>query len=104
MKYGNKRSRIEIKGKAILLTDHCEKVRIPHCYTYLRQIEAVYLQCVGLESAQQEKHTADIPVHNMEENLTAGQLLHSIGTEKTTNNSMQRPAHIQLNSKNCSRV
>jgi hypothetical protein len=42
----------------------------------MREIkQAVYLQCVGLVSVQQEKHTADKLVHNMEGNLTAGQLL-----------------------------
>jgi hypothetical protein len=51
--------------------------------------QGVYLQCVGLVSAQQVKHTADILVHNMEGNLTAGQLLHSIGTEKKTHSLMQ---------------
>jgi hypothetical protein len=51
------------------------------------QYQVCYLQCVGLVSAQQEKHTADTLVHSMEGNLTAGQLLHSTGTEKGTDSS-----------------
>jgi hypothetical protein len=46
-----------------------------------------YLQCVGLMSAQQEKHTADTLVHSTEGNLTAGQSLHLTGTERGTESS-----------------
>jgi len=41
----------------------------------------MYLQCAGLVSAQQAKRIADTPVRSKEGNQTAGQLLHSTGTE-----------------------
>jgi hypothetical protein len=50
-------------------------------FTVYPILEKIYLQCVGLVSAQQAKHIADTPVHSMEGNLTAGQLRHLTGTE-----------------------